>query len=84
MDKYDRTTEFSKIGKISTYQNTRLFIYKHQQLLTELGWCLFSNRFCPHFHPTPTLIYVRKMHLVQSPACQNEWIAIELIGTPIF
>ena len=24
------------------------------------------------------------MHLVESPACINEWIAIESIGTPIF
>ena len=63
---------------------TRFFIYKHQQLSTEPGWCLFSNRFCPHFHPTPTPIYVLKMHLVESPACINEWIAIESIGTPIF
>ena len=73
MDKYDRTTEFSKIGKISTYQNTRLFIYKHQQLLTELGWCLFSNRFCPHFHPTPTPIYVLK----NAPcwkSCMYKWL----------
>ena len=67
-----------------SWQNTRFFIYKHQQLSTEPGWCLFSNRFCPHFHPTPTPIYVLKMHLVESPACQNEWIAIESIGTPIF
>ena len=57
-------------------RSTRFFIYKHQQLSTEPGWCLFSNRFCPHFHPTPTPIYVLKMHLVESPACINEWIAI--------
>ena len=78
---FDRFLIFVVLSLDDSY--TRFFIYKHQQLSTEPGWCLFSNRFLPSLLPYPYPYLCAKMHLVQSPACINEWIAIDSIGIPI-